>query len=202
VISEGSPIACAQCGKLITGESPSSDPAQRQPCPQCGSTARTLSASTEERVTASATIPIEVSERVTVSATAQIEVITYPQALLTFARKLIDDGQFSIAVIVSHMACEIAAERSLSESFAKKDIQYLADPVVDLLNGYNLGNDRTRKLYTALTGDEIQQRPFWQKFKESATRRNHVLHRGLLVGKVEAEDSFNTTSDLVAHLKK
>jgi hypothetical protein len=147
-------------------------------------------------------LSVFIEEKVTVSDTVRAEVITYPQALLTFARKLIDDDQFSIAVVVSHMACEIAAERSVSESFVKKGIQYLEDPVINLLNGYNFANDKTRELYTALTGDEIQKQPFWQKFKESGTRRNHIIHWGRVVRKAEAEDSFKAASDFVAHLKK
>jgi hypothetical protein len=147
-------------------------------------------------------LSVYVEDRVRVSETVQAEVITYPQALLTFAGKLIDDGQFSIAVVLSHMACEVATERAFSDAFAKKGIQYLEEPVLDFLNGYNLARDGVRKLYTALTGDEIQQQPFWQKFKESARRRNRIIHQGQVVGKAEAEDSFKAASDLIAHLKK
>lgn len=181
-------IACTQCGQPITDESPSDDPKQRRPCPQCGSTARVFS--------------FHGQATVTFSASAQLEVITYPQILLSTARGLIDDGQFSIAVVVSHMACEIATERSLSESFAKKGIQYLEEPVVDILSGYNLANNRIRKLYTALTGDEIQNQPFWKRYTESAKRRNRIIHQGVIVGKAEAEESFKAASDLISHLKK
>ena len=90
----------------------------------------------------------------------------------------------------------------MSESFANKGIQYLEEPVVDLLNGYNLANQRIRNLYTALTGDKIQNQPFWEKYKESAVRRNRIIHRGATVGKAEAEESIKAASDLVHHLKK
>lgn len=136
------------------------------------------------------------------SVASRFVLISYPQALLTLGRRLIDDSQFGTAVVVSHMACEIAVERSLSESFAKKGIQDLKEPVVDLLNGYSLANEKIRKLYTALTGDEIQQKPFWPKFTESAKRRNHIIHQGKIVGKVEAENSFSAATDFVAHLEK
>jgi hypothetical protein len=136
------------------------------------------------------------------SGTIQAEVITYPETLLSAARSLIDEGQFSIAVVVAHMACEIATERSLSESFAKRGVQYLEQPVTDLLNGYNLATERIRKLYSALTGDEVQNAGFWQKFKESAKRRNRIVHAAAIVGKVEAEESYKAASDLVAHLKR
>jgi len=141
-----------------------------------------------------------VHETASAKATVQAEVVTYPQNLLSLARVLIDEDRSSIAVIVAHMACEIATERSLSEAFVTKGLQYL-EASVDL-NGYNLANDRVRKLYTALTGDEVQTAAFWQKFKDSAQRRNNIIHGGTIVGKTEAEESYKAAIDLVAYLKK
>jgi hypothetical protein len=69
------------------------------------------------------------------------------------------------------------------------------------LNGYNLGNDRIRKLYTALTGDDVHKSAFWPKFKDSAKRRNATIHAGVRVSKTEAEESCNAASNLLAHLK-
>jgi DNA-directed RNA polymerase subunit RPC12/RpoP len=186
--SNDTSVACANCGQSITDESPSGDPALRKPCPKCGSTAHALSAS--------------VTIRIVASITAHAEVVTYPRNLLNIARSLIDSGQYSIAVVVAHMACEIATERSLSEAFEQKGIKYLQDPIYEFLNGYNFANDRIRKLYSALTGDQIQLQTFWNKFKESASRRNNIVHGGATVGKAEAEDSFQAVSDLVAHIKK
>jgi len=179
---------CAKCGEPIFDESRSGDPKKRKPCPKCGSTARTFS--------------LEASIQVAASLTASAEVRTYPQALLLAARSLIDTGQHSIAVVVSHMACEVAAERAFCKAYADKGIKYLEEALSELLNSHNLGNDRTRKLYAALTGGIIQDQPFWQEFKEPSKRRNHIIHRGLTVGKDEAEKSMQAASDLVAHLKQ
>jgi hypothetical protein len=129
-------------------------------------------------------------------------VITYPQKLLALARKLIDDGEFGVAVVVAHIACEVAVERSLSEAFVAKGIPYLEDSITDFLRGYNLANERIRKFYTALTGDEVQKTTFWQKFTESATRRNNIVHSGATATKTEAEESYSAAEKLVAHLKK
>ena len=155
---------CRECGHVITDETPSTDPAQRKPCPQCGALTRTISVSGE----ICATLDI----------TASVELITYPQRLLATCKGFIEDGQYGISVVVAHMACEVAAERALSAAFALKGLQHLEDPVLDFLNGYSLANDRNRKLYAALTGDHIEQQSFWQAFKESATRRNKILHTG------------------------
>jgi hypothetical protein len=65
---------------------------------------------------------------------------------------LIDDGEFSIAVVVSHMACEVAVERAFNEAFPAKGLSYLEDPVMAFVSGHNLATDRICNLYTALTG--------------------------------------------------
>jgi hypothetical protein len=127
--------------------------------------------------------------------------ISYPRILMDVARGLIDQGQFSIAVVVVHMACEVATEQKFSEAFRTKGINYLQESVTDLLNGYSLGNDRIRNLFVALTGDEVQKAAFWAKFKESATRRNKIMHEGLTVDKAAAEDSYRASDDLLTHFK-
>ena len=90
----------------------------------------------------------------------------------------------------------------MTEAFKAKGIEYLEEPIEKLLPSNNLGNDKTRKVYTALTGDEIQNQPFWQRFTESATRRNRISHNGATVGLVEAEASLAVAKEFVAHLKK
>jgi hypothetical protein len=127
--------------------------------------------------------------------------VSYPEKLLTAAQDLIEKGEFSISVVVAHMSCEISVERAISRAFKTKGIDYLEQPVEDLLPSYNLANDRVRNLYNAATGGEIQKQSFWQQFKESATRRNKAVHEGKIATKAEAEAAFNAASSLVAYLK-
>jgi hypothetical protein len=143
-------------------------------------------------------ISVSVHSSVTVDATLD----THPQKLLRAARRFIDDGEFGMAVVVAHTACEIATERSLSEAFASKGIPYLAEPITELFISMNLGNPRLRKLYTALSGDDVATQGFWQHFKASADRRNAVVHNGVEPGKSQAEASYKAAVGLVTHLKK
>ena len=182
-------ILCEKCGKPITGESPSEDTDQRQPCSHCGSLARKND------------IHIRVSDALNVVGSVTARVFTYPEALLNAAKDLILNGQFSISVVVAHMACEISTERALSQAFAEKAIGYLEEPVEDLLPGYNLANDRVRNIYNALKGDEIQKQFFWQEFKQSAALRNKVIHQGKIATKSEAEASLKAATELVEYLK-
>jgi hypothetical protein len=140
---------CAQCGELI-GELRRDDPAQWKPCPKCGSTSRTFP------VHMDATAQGEHSTAVDADATVQVQLAAYyPQMLLNLAQRLIDEGQFSIAVVVAHMACEIATERSLVEGSVKK-----------VLNGYNLANDRIRRRYTELDRGQSATRSVLGEFQK------------------------------------
>jgi hypothetical protein len=111
-----------------------------------------------------------------------------------------DDKLCGTATILAHVACEVAIERSLSDSFARKGIQSLEESVADALNGYNIAN--VRNLYASLTGDEIQAQPFWGGFIRSAKRRDNIVRKGLIVGRSDAEESFKAANDFLAHMAR
>jgi len=133
---------------------------------------------------------------------ATLTLIPYEKPLLDKAQELITKGDmtkgdFSIAVVVAHMACEISAERAILRAFDAKGIKYRKD-----FSGFNLASNRLSNLYNAVTGDEIQKKfSSWKAFKESATRRNQAVHRARLLTKAEAEDSHKAASDLVTYLR-
>ena len=103
---------CGNCGETII--EPASTPVEkRQPCPNCGSTRRNFS--------------VELTDSIIVSASFTATLLTYPNALLTIARSLIDQGHFDIAVVNSHMACEVAAERAFDAAYAAKKLEPLGE---------------------------------------------------------------------------
>jgi hypothetical protein len=184
---EKTDAACTFCGQPITGESPE----QRNPCEYCSS----LSGGYPHLVI--------LTEAIAGSEMGYVEGATYPQILLSIARFLLgrnDDKLCGLATIMAHLACEVAIERSLSDSFARKGIQSLEETVADVLNGYNLANDKVRNLFTSLTGDEIQEQPFWGNFTRSAKRRDNIIRKGLIVGRTDADESIKAASDFLAHL--
>ena len=80
------------------------------------------------------------------------------------------------------MACEVAVERALGRAYAAKGLSYIEAAVGAFFNGYNIGGaERMRNFYNALTGRTIHNEPFWQAFKASATRRNKIIHKALIV---------------------
>ena len=144
---------------------------------------------------------VGVEELILVGSDVKFEVIDYPARLLQEAQELIDQKKYGLAVIVAHMACEVRVQRSLSAAFKNRNIPEMEDPVVELLSGYNLGNQRIRKVYNALTGDLVQDAPFWSKFMESAKRRNDIVHNGKTATEAEARESLEAATAFVAHLR-
>ena len=184
---EKSGAVCTFCGQRITGESPE----QPNPCEYCSS------------LTGGYPHLVVLTEAIAGSAVGYVEGATYPQILLSIARLLLgknDDKLCGLAAIMAHLACEVAIERSLSDSFARKGIQSLEETVADILSGYNLADDKVRKLYATLTGDEIQEQPFWGDFMRSAKRRDNIIRKGLIVGRTDAEESIKAAGEFLAHL--
>lgn len=139
---------------------------------------------------------------VTTTLDLPITVVPAFEVLMETSRRFVDEdlGLFNIAVIVVHMAYEVVTERKFAQAFTAKNLQYLQGSVTDCLNGYSLANDRNRNLYVAMTGDEVHKAAFWSKFKESADRRNQIMHKGLSVDKAAAEESYQAAEKFIAHL--
>ena len=181
-------VACAKCGTILYGESPGCDPSDRSPCPRCGSTARSFS--------------VSASDRIHLSSAVQTGATTYWQRLLETARELFEKEHYNEAVMMAYMACAIATERSFAEALAAKKSQSPEEAANYLPGGDNLANERTRELYTALTGDVIQEQPFWQQFKKFVNLRNQIVHSRKTASRAEAEVSLKAASSLVRHLNK
>ena len=184
---EKSRATCTFCGQPITGESPE----QASPCEYCSS------------LTGGFPHLVMLTEAITGSAVNYVEGATYPQILLGISRFLLgknDDKLCGLATIIAHLACEVAIERSLSDSFARKGIPSLEDTVPDVLNGYNLANEKIWNLYSSLSGDRIQDQPFFGNLVRSAKRRDNIIRKGLIVGRADAEESIEAANDFLAHL--
>ena len=124
-------IECGGCHAQIPDDSALPDD-RRTPCPHCQSKARIHSA--------------HVTTAVGTSVSILWNVISYTDKLFDTARRLFHEGEYGIAVVVAHMACEVAVERALTKEFAARGLEYLEDAVTGMMSGYNLGNDRHCKL--------------------------------------------------------
>ena len=79
---------------------------------------------------------------------------------------------------------------------------HLEESVRSFLPSYSLANDRIRRLYTALTTDDIESQPFWSDFKASAKRRNDAVHQGVRINLADAQLSCTLAEQLITHLDR
>ena len=135
-------------------------------------------------------------------ATVTTTLIPYAETLLAKSQELISRGEFNIATVVAHMACELAAERAISRTLANRNLTDLENAITGFVSGYNLASERHRNLYNALSGRTIHEQPFWQAFKESAKRRNAAVHKGASVTKKQAEDTQRAATEMVTYLNQ
>ena len=66
----------------------------------------------------------------------------------------------------------------------------------------NLASHKVQQLYTALTGDTVQKESWWSDFKDSAKRRNDIVHVGRKATDAEATASLTVCDKFVTHVTK
>ena len=172
---------CPDCGEMLT-------PDASIPCPKCGSLKRSVSVQLTPASAFGGAAPVIPT------------VISYEVTLLEMARTQIANGQYSVATVVIHMACEIATEQLMTLAYAAKGLSHIEN-ALDRVLGNNIAQDRLRSMFNALTGKLVHEQTFWSRFKLSAERRNKSVHRGYFPTKVEAEDSLLVASELLAYMK-
>jgi hypothetical protein len=118
----------------------------------------------------------------------QADVITYPTKLLRLARKLMDDDESGIAIVICHVACEVAVQRCFPADFDNKR------------RGWSLRRDELRRQFNALRRSAVENQPFWTAFADSCDWRNDIVHRQRLASKDEAEASHVACSSLITYL--
>jgi hypothetical protein len=124
----------------------------------------------------------------------------YHENLLATARQLIQEGRYQLAVVVSQMASEVLAEQVLDARIGKKNLGELEKWIDDRTPSSNLANETVLALFVALTGDRIQDRPFWPDYKAHVTLRNEIVHGGKQITQSDAENSLESVSKLLQHL--
>ena len=181
-------VCCGKCEAVLYGESSSLAPSDRKPCPRCGSTTRSYS--------------VKASGSIRLSGAAKVDAVTRPQSLLETARELADQEQYNLAIMIAHQGCDIAMERAIARAVGTKKHQSPKDIANSLPSGYSLANERTRELYTALTGDEIQEQPFWQQVKELVALRDQIVHGNKSASRAESEAALRAATSVVNYLTK
>ena len=123
------------------------------------------------------------------------------EVLLQVAKDLRDNDHPEAAIVTAQTACEVCTEILLTETFRKRGIDYLSDPLGSLLPNYNLGNDRVRRVYQAATNDLITTETVrWAAFKQHTKKRNDVVHAGEAAARDKADASIKVVEDIIRHM--
>jgi hypothetical protein len=126
------------------------------------------------------------------------------EVLLEAAKRLRDDGHPEAAIVTAQTACEVCTERVMTETFLRRRIDYLSDPLGRLLPNYNIGNDRVRKIYEAVTNDSIAaaDNARWQRFQQHVKKRQGVVHGGQEATPSDADASITVVEEVIEHVRR
>jgi hypothetical protein len=185
-------VTCSHCKTVLAAEG-TPPPAHDAPCPACGHIGQDV------------TVGLTGVEAKGEVGTLGVTIVDYPKILLQEADALLTrQQQYGLSIVVAHTACEVATERAFSRAFASRGVPDLEDPVTEFFISYNMGNDRVRRVYVALTGDLAGKTlpAWWSAFAESVQRRNRIVHRGERASQQEAMKSLNACAAFVDYLNR
>lgn len=122
-------------------------------------------------------------------------------ALIESAETWHNEGHYKEAVIIAQSGLELFTEKVLGALYISRHIEYLKPEFEHLLINYNIGNSKVSSLYMTLSGDDINQEPFWSGIIEHVELRNRLVHDGQDATEQEARASLQAIKDLIEHIK-
>lgn len=120
--------------------------------------------------------------------------------VLAQARLVAGQGQQQFAVVLAQAACELRTEDAFIELMRHRHNEALGDALLDFVSTTSLGNSRLRKVFTALTGDDPAQAPWWAAWIKSYNLRHDVAHAGAQVTSGQATTAIDSAADFIAHV--
>jgi hypothetical protein len=146
-----------------------------------------------------ADVSVKAGAKVSVTATRRLWQARY-KYLLDAAKQLNADGHHAAAIVTAQTACEVCTAVVFTAALRAKGVESLTDPLRNLILSYSLANERVRNLYVALSGDRIQDEPFWSDFKVHATLRRDIVHEGQSATAEDADKSIAAVKAVIDHL--
>lgn len=125
----------------------------------------------------------------------------FHQKLLHEARTSLASKMNEMAVVLAQAASEMCTEWAISALFAMRGDDDLAEPILRLFLVKDICSDRVRSVYSALSGDNPNQEPFWERLKSHRERRHAVVHRGAKSSDSEAAESVAVVEAYVIHVE-
>jgi hypothetical protein len=115
--------------------------------------------------------------------------------LLQRAKELQEQGVPGLAVVVAQSAVEVLVGQVISERLQAREIGGLREYIIGGIRTHSLNDNRLRKLWLELTGDEVIRTSGWPEYKAHLKRRNQVIHEG---GDISADDARSSVAEAEA----
>ena len=129
------------------------------------------------------------------------ETISIPAHILGKAQQLREAGFHEASVVMAQSACEIAAERAIAQLLMRRGADYLQKYLHETVGSFNI-TGRVRDLYVALSGDRVQEQPFWASLTTCVQLRNRVVHAGQLVTADQSALYLQVAHQVIQHLEQ
>jgi hypothetical protein len=111
--------------------------------------------------------------------------------LCAHAQELLDEGLYDSAVITAQVACEVWFEVALRILLGPVDADQ-ATPAPLISERLVPQEAKACKVWHAVTGEHIDDQPFWREYRDVVARRDRVVHSAERMSELEAEESVRT----------
>lgn len=111
-------------------------------------------------------------------------------------------GRYQECVIFAQMAAEVASDSCLNRLVGRAEppaLRAWLESQID--SNANLARPSVRKLFNALSGQELEGEPWWTAYVENNRLRNDVAHRGKHALEAEATRGLQAVRDLINYLE-
>lgn len=106
------------------------------------------------------------------------------------ADRFLKEGRFEFAVIAAQMSCEVYVELAINQLLDRHPGP-LGGVLAEVVRSRSFGDDRTCRLFAALTGrDPRHEDGFWPNYKAHLDRRHRITHRGETASQIDAMASI------------
>jgi hypothetical protein len=122
------------------------------------------------------------------------------QALLGQARQQAAAGQLQFAVVLAQAACELRTEDAIIELMRHRKAEFLSDALLNIFTTASLSDERLCAVYSALTGDDPKQTPWWSDWIKGRKLRHDVAHAGKVVTPQETTSCIDSAEAFIAHV--
>lgn len=121
--------------------------------------------------------------------------------LLANAERALEKGDYESAVITAQTAYEVFFQRAISVLLVPAGGERLQSAISGMVSSYSPYNGRLTKLYRSLTGDRLDQTPFWAGLLAMCDTRNDVIHRGIAASQEQALQGIEASRSFMIHVE-